>query len=119
MVNLDMVGRIRNDSLLVDGSGTAVELPALIQDENAALPLNLGVAGPLAGRSDHVSFSAAGIPAVHLTTGTHPDYHAATDDAAKINTAGVARVVYFAERVARQIADRPDPLTFVGDAVKR
>jgi Iap family predicted aminopeptidase len=119
MVNLDMVGRLRNDSVFIDGSSSAAELPDILNEENSALPLNFGVAGALVGRSDHVSFSATGIPAVHFTTGTHPDYHTSTDDAARINTAGVARIAYFAERVVRRIADGPGPLLFIGEAVRR
>lgn len=119
MVNLDMVGRLRGDSLLIDGDASAVEFRALLTDENASFPLNLGGAGSLAGRSDHVSFSANGIPAVHFTTGEHPDYHTATDDAGRINIAGLARVVDFAGRLARRLADRADVLTFVRAPVNR
>ena len=65
------------------------------------------------GPSDHSSFYAKNLPVLHLFTDLHGDYHRATDDADKLNAAGEARVVAFAERAIRAIADRDAALTFV------
>jgi C-terminal processing protease CtpA/Prc len=64
------------------------------------------------GPSDHSSFYAKDRPVLHFFTDQHADYHAATDDAARINAPGTARVVDLAERLARLVADRSTPLTF-------
>jgi C-terminal processing protease CtpA/Prc len=63
------------------------------------------------GPSDHSAFYAKGVPVLHLFTDVHDDYHRATDDAEKINYAGIERVVGYAERAARALADRPARLT--------
>jgi membrane-associated protease RseP (regulator of RpoE activity) len=114
MLNFDMVGRLQpNDRLLVYGTATASELPALLDSANAAGPrLAVRGVGDGTGPSDHSSFYLAGMPVLHFFTDQHPDYHAATDDADKINAPGTARVVALAEGVLRRVADRPARLTF-------
>ncbi|HET7186649.1 MAG TPA: M28 family peptidase [Gemmatimonadaceae bacterium] len=111
MVNFDMVGRLRNDKLIVYGVATARELPALVDSANVEPRLAISAVGDGFGPSDQSSFYARGIPVLHFFTDLHEDYHRATDDAEKINSAGEARVVTVAERVVRAIADRPARLT--------
>ncbi|HZF68565.1 MAG TPA: M20/M25/M40 family metallo-hydrolase, partial [Gemmatirosa sp.] len=113
MLNFDMVGRLTNDKLLVYGTATAAELPALLDSANAAGPkLAVKGIGDGLGPSDHSSFYAKDRPVLHFFTDQHADYHAATDDAERINVPGTARVVDLAERVVRALGDRPAPLTF-------
>ena len=127
MVNFDMVGRLRDDKLIVYGVATAAELPALLDSANLAgsrrrrdsswnAPLRLTALGDGFGPSDHSSFYARGIPVLHFFTDLHEDYHSAEDIPSKINASGEARVVDVAERVIRAIADRPSRLTFVRSA---
>ncbi len=111
MVNFDMVGRLRNDRLIVYGAATAREFPALIDSANAEPKLRINAVGDGFGPSDHSAFYAKGIPVLHFFTDLHEDYHRATDDVERIDAAGEARVVAVAERVVRAIADRPGRLT--------
>ena len=124
MLNFDMVGRLRNDRLIVYGTSTATELKGILDSANAALAANAVAAngegkgafiiaggGDGYGPSDQTSFYAKDIPVLHFFTDLHEDYHRATDDADKINAAGEARIVELALRVARAIADRPSHLT--------
>ncbi len=111
MVNFDMVGRLRNDKLIVYGVATARELPAIVDSANVEPRLVISAVGDGFGPSDQSSFYARGIPVLHFFTDLHEDYHRATDDAEKINSAGEAKVVTVAERVVRAIADRPARLT--------
>jgi aminopeptidase YwaD len=113
MLNFDMVGRLRGDSLIVYGVATARELPAVIDSANAAVGLRVRGLGDGFGPSDHSSFFARNIPVLHFFTNLHEDYHRATDDAHKINAAGEARVITLAENVIREIDARPARLTFV------
>jgi len=111
MVNFDMVGRLRNDKLIVYGVATARELPAIVDSANVAPALTVSAVGDGFGPSDHSSFYARGIPVLHFFTDLHDDYHRATDDVDRINAPGEARVVAVAERVVRAIADRPERLS--------
>ncbi|MBM4185963.1 MAG: M28 family peptidase [Gemmatimonadetes bacterium] len=113
MINLDMVGRLRNDRLLAFGSETAVEFPALLDSLRRRFPFDLAYSGDGYGRSDQQSFYLAGKPVLHLFTDLHEDYHRPSDDAEKINVDGLIRVAEFAAELTRAIADRPVPLTFV------
>ena len=113
MVNFDMVGRLRNDRLIVFGVATATEFQKILDSANAIRPLRVAAQGDGFGPSDHSSFYAKNIPVLHFFTDAHEQYHRATDVPATINAAGEARVVAFAERVIRDIADRPARLTFV------
>ncbi|MFL5617379.1 MAG: M28 family peptidase [Gemmatimonadaceae bacterium] len=111
MLNFDMVGRLRNDRLIVYGTGTARELPVLLDSANVEPKLKLNLVADGFGPSDQSSFYARDIPVLHFFTDLHEDYHRATDDVEKINAEGEARVVALAERVVRAIADRAEPLT--------
>lgn len=116
MLNFDMIGRLRGDSLIVYGVATASELPAVLDSANAPLRLTLRRVGDGFGPSDHSSFYARDIPVLHFFTNVHDDYHRASDDAAKVNVAGAARVVTLAERVVRAIDAGDRRLTFTRSA---
>ena len=117
MLNFDMVGRLRNDKLLVFGVATATEWPSIVDAANAQPKLAIAAQGDGFGPSDHSSFYAKNIPVLHFFTDQHEDYHKVSDLPERINAGGEARVVAFAERVARDVADRPGRLSFVRAAV--
>ncbi|MBK5188194.1 MAG: M28 family peptidase [Gemmatimonadaceae bacterium] len=113
MMNFDMVGRLRNDKLIVYGVTTATALRGIVDKANVAPQLAINAVGDGFGPSDHSSFYARKIPVLHFFTDLHEDYHRATDVASKINIPGEARVIDYAERIARDIANRPVRLTYV------
>ncbi|UCF41882.1 MAG: M20/M25/M40 family metallo-hydrolase [Gemmatimonadota bacterium] len=113
MVNMDMVGRLQNDSLIVIGVGSAPELPGIIDSLNQNYGFVLSSQEDPWGRSDHSSFYAHQIPVVHLFTNVHEDYHRTTDDWEKINVEGVAKIARFAADLTWTLAQRGDILTYV------
>jgi len=113
MVNMDMVGRLRNDRLLVYGVSTAKEFPGLLDSLNNEARFDLKATGDGWGRSDQSSFYAVGLPVLHIFTDLHEDYHRTTDDWEKINADGLAKVADFTAAIVRTLADRREPLTFV------
>jgi len=114
MLNFDMVGRLR-DVLLVNGSGTAQEWPALLERANpeGVAQLQLGGTADGWGPSDHASFYGEGVPVLHFFTGAHDDYHKPSDDVDKLNDAGAAAVGELAARLTLALMDRCEPLTYV------
>lgn len=118
MLNFDMVGRLR-DTLIVYGVATASELPAIVHTASAGAGMRVIAQGDGYGPSDHSSFYAAGIPVLHFFTNLHEDYHRASDDPEKVSAAGIGRVVSLAERVLREVGDRPARLTLVRAAPPR
>jgi Peptidase family M28/PDZ domain len=116
MLNMDMVGRLRNARLSATGAATASEFPALLDSLNhsGGQPrFDLQASGDGWGPSDHASFYAARHPVLFFFTGLHSDYHRTTDDVDKIDVNGLARVADFVADVATALANRPGSLTFV------
>ena len=88
MINMDMVGRLKEDkSLAVYGVGTAPVFKQTLTANNNFFKLIFNESG--IGPSDHTSFYLADIPVLHFFTGQHEDYHKPSDDADKINYAGM------------------------------
>ncbi|HTK55330.1 MAG TPA: M20/M25/M40 family metallo-hydrolase [Gemmatimonadales bacterium] len=113
MLNFDMVGRLRDDKLIVYGAATSNEWPRLLDSLNAGYHFDLKASGDGYGPSDHASFYAMKRPVLHFFTDLHEDYHRTTDDYALISTEGIARVADYAADVVGVIGDRAAPLSFV------
>ena len=103
MLNMDMVGRLRNDRLAVLGGASAEEWEAVIQPFCAAYELECELGGDGYGPSDQMSFYAAGVPVLHFFTGAHDDYHKPSDDTASINAAGGVRIAGLVADVALEL----------------
>ena len=112
MVNLDMVGRLRNGRLIVYGARTAKEFPALLDSLNWYAGFELKPQGDGYGPSDQSSFYSAKRPVLHLFTDLHEDYHRTTDDWQKINVDGLKRVSDFTLGLVTALANRRRQLTF-------
>ncbi len=116
MVNLDMVGRLRDRRLYVAGADTARGLRDVVRalaERDPALPLRIVFAGDGYGPSDHTSFYARGVPVLFLFTGAHADYHRPSDTADKVDARGLAEVARLARRVAFEAASRDGRLEAV------
>jgi len=113
MLNLDMVGRLRNARLLALGAGTAREFPALLDSLNTPTRFDLRASGDGWGPSDHAVFFATRHPVLHFFTDLHEDYHRTTDDWDKLNVSGIVEVAQFVADLALALANRTGPLTFV------
>lgn len=105
MLNLDMIGRLRNNRLLIEGVPGRSMMRARIDSlvRVAGLRANFVANGR---RSDHASFEAAGISVALLTTGEHIDYHTARDVAERINGPGLLAIIQVAEGIIRSAADQ-------------
>ncbi|WP_437622570.1 M20/M25/M40 family metallo-hydrolase [Sorangium sp. So ce1151] len=112
MINADMVGRMREDKLLVDGLGTSPAWKPIVDDaaRGLGIALQYGVEG--FGASDHASFTASRVPVAFLFTGVHEDYHRPSDTADKINAAGVSRCAVLTARMALALSRRDARLPF-------
>ena len=116
MLNLDMVGRMRERRLLALGVLSAGEWRPLLDSVNAAYHLELHASGDGWGPSDQNSFFAKQRPVLHFFTDLHADYHTPADTWDKINAAGIETVARFVADLAGRLEVRPGPLTFVNAA---
>jgi aminopeptidase YwaD len=119
MLNLDMVGRLSEDTLQVHGVGTSPAWKALLESANAGPKLKLKEKEQGYGPSDQTPFYAAGMPVLFFFTGMHTDYHRPSDTADKIDASGEERIVALVEHVAEGVltADaRPKFTAVAGEA---
>jgi hypothetical protein len=112
MVNLDMVGRLRDNRLTVFGTQSAKGLSDIVLEEAQKLGLQVTESDGI-GRSDHMSFYNKKIPALHFFTGSHADYHRPGDTWEKLNVEGMAKVTELVRGIAERIANRKEPMSFV------
>ncbi len=112
MVNMDMVGRLADDKLIVHGTGTAEEFEHLVKGYNHKYKFTLTTKPGGFGPSDHSSFYAKQIPVFHIFTGTHNDYHRPSDDFDKINIKGMSRVTDFVGDITEWIVDADERPTY-------
>ncbi len=112
MLNMDMMGRLRDNRLSISGTGTAEEfdemLPRIVEPTGLVVSPNPGGRGP----SDHSNFYDRDIPVLFFYTGDHDDYHTPRDHAWTMNPEGTARIIDLAGRIGEEMLTRPDMLTF-------
>jgi hypothetical protein len=129
MLNLDMIGRVvpvpdvpatasaeakeaaaKKDRIVVYGTGTTPGMEEFVDKVNAepAFGFKLLKIPGGTGPSDHDSFYRKHIPVLFFFSGTHKDYHRPTDTPDKVNLAGMAKVVGFAEECLRHFATLPE-----------
>jgi Zn-dependent M28 family amino/carboxypeptidase len=90
MINMDMVGRLKDSTLAIYGVGTSPILKQTLKAHNNKFKLIEKESG--VGPSDHTSFYNADIPVLHFFTGQHEDYHKPSDDADKLNIDGMQTI---------------------------
>lgn len=111
MLNMDMVGRYdTSHKLTVGGYGTSSKWSSIWKLANTPLVVKFDSTG--SGPSDHASFYRAGVPVQFFFTGSHPDYHKASDDADKINYEATAQIVTLAYQIMG-ITDSLPKLDFI------
>jgi membrane-associated protease RseP (regulator of RpoE activity) len=106
MINLDMVGRLRDSKVLsVSGTGTTPIWPQVLNANNEDFELVLKESG--VGPSDHTSFYLQDIPVLHFFTGQHEDYHKPSDDAEKLNYEGMESITNYIMSLIKELDDDP------------
>ena len=113
MINMDMVGRLRDNKLIAIGSGTAKEWDGLLDTLNRTAGFTLSRSMDGFGASDQQSFYNKNIPVLFFFTGSHPQYHTPEDTIDLINAPGEAKVLQMVAECAERIADSPDRTTYL------
>ena len=108
MINMDMVGRLQDEKLVVHGTGTASEFDAIADRIGKQYGFQITKKPSGFGPSDHSSFYAAKVPVLFFFTGSHKDYHRPSDDFEKLNIAGMRRIASMVADVTVQLAETGD-----------
>jgi Zn-dependent M28 family amino/carboxypeptidase len=110
MINMDMVGRLKDSMLAVYGTGTSPIWSQTINSLNSDFKLIEKESG--VGPSDHTSFYLNDIPVLHFFTGQHENYHKPSDDAELLNYDGMYQISEYIYAIISDLNDN-DKLTFV------
>lgn len=116
MINLDMIGRLRDDQLVVFGVSSGDRWKQLLRRANRQTNLRLRFDKSAIGPSDHLHFYTKNIPVLHFFTAMHSDYHRPSDIIDKINAIGGAKIITLIEALVSELAGDPRRLEFVKDA---
>ncbi len=118
MLNLDMIGRIREGKVYVSGAQTGTTLAKILEEVNPPAPLHIDQGGKNAGTnmsdaSDHASFVSKQIPVLFFFSGLHSDYHRPGDTADKIDAPDAAKLLEYIADVTNRLSDADDRPQFV------
>lgn len=112
MINMDMVGRLRDNTLQVLGGDSAEEWADLTGAVCDDAQVTCAVGGDGYGPSDQTPFYAAGIPVLHFFTGPHADYHKPSDSPDRVHAIGVAKTAEIVAGLSEALMARADRLTY-------
>ena len=110
-LNFDMVGRLKENKLLLQGVGSSDAWRRLIEKRNVAAGFNAVLQEDPYLPTDTTSFYPKGLPVLSFFTGSHEDYHRPTDDADKLDYEGLQRITKFARNIISDLlnsSQRPE-----------
>lgn len=120
MINLDMIGRVRNGKVYVGGSGTGSSFKGLLEEGRAQYKLTLDLSEQAGyGSSDHASFTPKDVPVLFFFSGLHADYHRPTDTWDKIDSREAAQLLDFVGDLTTKLADGAERPKYVKIAPPR
>lgn len=111
-LNFDMVGRMRDNKLVLQGVGTSPSWPRLIEQANVGPGFDLQLMADPVQPTDIANFNSAGIPCMNFFTGIHADYHRPSDTPDKINYDDLLRVADFAEAIVKRLVNTEEAPRF-------
>ena len=116
-VNFDMVGRLRENKLILQGVGSSSVWPKLIEKRNVPIGFNLTLQTDPYLPTDVTAFYPKEVPVLSFFTGGHEDYNRPTDDIETLNYEGLERISQFAHGIVLDVVHTPERPAYV--AVER
>jgi hypothetical protein len=113
MINMDMIGRIRDKKVYVGGVGTGTTFKPLVERVAAKYDFTLAYSAGGYSASDHTSFVVKSVPSLFFFSGLHSDYHKPSDTWEKIDSNVAARLLDLIADVATDLASVPERPQFV------
>ena len=112
MINMDMIGRIRDGKVYIGGAATGTGLRPMLEQVAPKYHLKVDYSeGPESGSSDHTSFTSGQVPVLFFFSGLHSDYHKPSDTWDKIDAPDAALLLTLVAEVAddlRAVTVRPE-----------
>jgi hypothetical protein len=111
-LNFDMVGRMQNNKLAVQATGTSPVWASVLERANVSAGFDLALQEDPYQPTDVATFNQASVPSLNFTTGAHVDYHKPSDTADKINYEDLDRVANLASAVVRRLMEMDEAPQF-------
>jgi aminopeptidase YwaD len=112
MINMDMIGRIKDDKVYIGGVGTGSTFKPVLEQAQKDAPFKIEYSAGGYASSDHTSFVSKKIPVLFFFSGLHSDYHKPSDTWDKINAPSAARLLDLVGSVTVQLASASDAPAF-------
>jgi hypothetical protein len=113
MLNMDMIGRIKDEKIYIGGVGTGSTFKSLLEQDQPKSGFKIEYSAGGYSASDHTSFVSKKIPVLFFFSGLHSDYHKPSDTWDKINADAAAKLLGLISDVGIQIADAPERPAFL------
>ena len=111
MINMDMIGRIRDSKIYLAGSGTGGNFKDMIDGLKGKYDFHVDLSETAGyGSSDHTSFTTKQVPVLFFFSGLHGDYHKPSDTWDKIDAPVAAKLLDLVSDIALKLtsdAERP------------
>ncbi len=114
MINIDMVGRMKDGKFFVAGTGTGSNFKNIVEGitrSEASLKPDFSESLNIGG-SDHTSFISKKIPALFFFTGLHADYHKPSDTWDKIEPGSYGKLIGVVAAAAHKLATASERTEF-------
>ena len=111
-LNFDMVGRVADNKLTVQATGTSAMWPKLLEQANVAAGFDLVLQEDPYQPTDVGSFNTASVACLTFFTGAHQEYHKPSDTADKINYEDLVRVGELASGIVKRLMDSTEAPQF-------
>ncbi|RLD58519.1 MAG: hypothetical protein DRJ05_07910 [Bacteroidetes bacterium] len=118
-LNFDMVGRVKDNKLYIQGLGSAEEWKSIFEKKNVVDGFDLSMMDDPYLPTDVTSFYLQKIPVAGFFSGIHLDYHTYKDDIDLVNFADLQRVVEFSSLVIKELMKPEQALTYKEVKVRR
>lgn len=113
MINMDMIGRVRDGKVFIGGVGTGTTLRHLLEEATPKYGLHIDYSEAGYGSSDHTSFTTKQVPVLFFFSGLHADYHKPSDTWDKIDAPDAAKVLQLVAEVGEDLREAPGRPQFV------
>lgn len=114
MINMDMIGRIKDGKVYVGGAGTGSNFTPILEKVKSRYDFKVDMAQQaLNAASDHTSFQTKQIPTLFFFSGLHADYHKPSDTWDKINATDAVKLLGMVGEVMTELANEPGRPQFV------
>ena len=117
--NFDMVGRLRDNKLIVQGTGSSSQWIRLVEKKNVVVGFNLTIQDDPYLPTDVTAFYPQDVPVVSFFTGSHEKYNRPVDDPETLNYEGMVRIANFAKLMMLDVAKQTEPMDYVKVARKQ